>query len=111
LTPRNAPESTIGAGGTVRIPVGPGAVEIYGKYAWVDEVETNLLNTPLGQLDPRKDVTASVGYVADRWSVVAFGRNLTDEEAEIFTPIATLFAVGTHTPRPRSYGVEVEYQF
>ena len=111
LTPRNAPESTIGAGGTVRIPVGPGAVEIYGKYAWVDEVETNLLNTPLGQLDARKDVTASVGYVADRWSVVAFGRNLTDEEAEIFNPIATLFAVGTHTPRPRSYGVEVEYQF
>jgi hypothetical protein len=43
--------------------------------------------------------------------VVAFGRNLTDEEYEIFNPIATLFAVSSQTPRPRSYGVEVEYQF
>ncbi|MGA0840202.1 MAG: TonB-dependent receptor, partial [Pseudomonadales bacterium] len=111
LKPRNAPENTLGVGGTFSYPIGIGALEIYGKYAWVDEVETNLLNTPLGQLEDRKDVTASIGYVADKWSVVAFGRNLTDEEFEIFTPIATLFAVGTQTPRPRSYGVEVEYQF
>ena len=111
LKPRNAPENTFGAGGTFRYPIGIGAIEIYGKYAWIDEVETNLLNTPLGQLDARKDVTASVGYVADNWSVVAFGRNLTDEEYEIFNPIATLFAVSSQTPRPRSYGVEVEYQF
>jgi iron complex outermembrane receptor protein len=110
LKPRNAPESTIGVGGTLSWPFGPGAFELYSKYAWVDEVETSLLNAPQGTLDDRKDVTATVGYVAENWSVVAFGRNLTDEEYEIFTPIATLFAVGT-VNRPRTYGVEVLYEF
>jgi hypothetical protein len=79
-------------------------------YPWVDEFETNLLNTPLGHLDDREDLTASLGYVGDRWSVVAFGRNPTDEEFEIFTPIATLFAVGT-VSRPRTFGIEFEYDF
>ncbi len=109
LKPRNAPENTLGVGGTFSWPIGPGLFEIYGKYSWVDDIETNLLNTPLGHLDPRKDVTASVGYVAEKWSVVAFGRNLTDERYEVFTPIATLFANGTLN-RPRSYGVEFEYR-
>ncbi len=110
LKPRNAPENTLGIGGTLSWPMGPGLFEIYGKYSCVDATETNLLNTPLGHLDARKDVTASIGYLAEDWSVVAFGRNLTDERYEIFTPVATLFAVGTLN-RPRSYGVELEYRF
>jgi iron complex outermembrane receptor protein len=110
LKPRNAPENTIGVGGTFSWPIGPGSLDLYGKYAWVDEIETNLLNTPTGRLDDRKDVTASLGYYTETWSVSAFGRNLTDEEYEIFTPIATLFAVGT-VSRPRTYGVQFEYNF
>ena len=110
LTPRNAPESTLGVGGTFSWPIGPGFLEIFSKYAWVDEIETNLLNTPLGRVDARKDVTASVGYFTEKWSVSAFGRNLTDERFETFTPIATLFAVGS-VNRPRSYAVEFEYEF
>jgi iron complex outermembrane recepter protein len=82
LTPRNAPENTIGVGGTFSWPIGPGVLELYGKYAWVDEIETSLLNTPLGRVDDRKDVTASLGYYAESWSVTAYGRNLTDEEFE-----------------------------
>jgi iron complex outermembrane recepter protein len=110
LTPRNAPESTIGVGGTFSWPIGPGSLEVFGKYAWVDDIETNLLNTPLGRVKARKDVTASIGYFTDTWSVSAFGRNLTDERFETFIPIATLFAVG-NVNRPRSYGVEFEYNF
>jgi len=110
LTPRNAPENTVGVGGTFSYPVGPGTVQLYAKYAWVDEIETNLLNTPLGKLDDRKDVTASLGYFGENWAVTAFGRNLTDEEYEIFTPIADLFANGT-VNRGRSYGIEFEYDF
>lgn len=110
LTPRSAPENTFGAGGTFSWPIGPGRIELYGKYAWIDEIETSLLNAPLGLLDSRKDVTASLGYVAENWSVNAFGKNLTDEEYEIFTPIATLFAVGS-VQTPRTWGIEVEYDF
>lgn len=109
LTPRNAPESTIGLGGTFSIPVGPGSFEIYAKYAWVDEVETDLLNTPLAKVDSRDDVTATIGYYTDTWSLVAFGRNLTDERTETFTPVATLFGAGT-VNRPRTLGLEFSYE-
>jgi len=110
LTPRNAPESTIGVGGTFTWPIGTGYLEVFGKYAWVDDVETDLLNSSYGRIDARKDVTASIGYYANRWSVTAFGRNLTDETYETFLPIANLFAVGT-VNRPRSYGIEVQFDF
>ncbi len=108
LTPRNAPKATLGLGGTFSVPLGSGTLEIYAKYAWVDAFETNLLNTPLGHVDDRDDVTASIGYYAENYSVVAFGRNLTDERYETFFPIATLFAAG-FVNRPRSYGIEFEY--
>lgn len=110
LKPRNAPEMTLGIGGTVSIPVGAGTVELFGKYAFIDEVETSLQNASQGRLDSRKDVTASIGYYAEQWSVSAYGRNLTDERYEIFNPIATLFAVGS-VNRPRTFGVEATYNF
>ncbi len=110
LKPRNAPDSTIGIGGTVSIPAGAGTVELFAKYAFIDKVESSLVNAPQGQVDTRKDVTASVGYYAEQWSVSIFGRNLTDERYEIFVPIATLFAVG-NVNRPRFFGVEARYDF
>ncbi len=109
LTPRNAPENTLGIGGTFTMPLGDGALEVFAKWAKVDEVETNLLNAPQAKLDEREDLQASIGYYTDSWSVVAFGRNLTDEEFETFIPIATLFAVGSLN-RPRSYGVEFAFE-
>lgn len=110
LEPRNAPKYTLGLGGTLSFPIGPGDLEIYAKYAKIAEVDTDLLNTPLGRVDARKDVTASIGYFAQNYSIQLFGRNLTDERFEAFTPIATLFAAGS-VNRPRSYGLEFLYEF
>ena len=110
LNPRNAPEYTLGIGGTVSIPVGAGTIEIFAKYTEVDEIDTNLLNIELGKVGKREDVTASIGYYTDQWSVSAFGRNLTDERTETMFPIATLFAVGS-VNRPRTYGLEFNYRF
>ncbi len=108
LTPRNAPEFTLGVGGTLTFQIGPGDLEIYAKYAEVDDVESNLLNTELGHVDAREDVTMSIGYYTEKYSVVAFGRNLTDEQTEVFVPISTLFAVGSLN-RGRHYGMEFSY--
>ena len=52
----------------------------------------------------------SVGYTGEKWSVVAFGRNLSDERIEAFIPIATLFAVGS-VNHPRTFGLEATYSF
>ncbi|MDE0988115.1 MAG: TonB-dependent receptor [Pseudomonadales bacterium] len=110
LTPRNAPESTLGIGGTFSYPVGNGDLEIYAKFARVGDIETSLTNAPLGRIDERDDVSASIGYYTEQWSVVAFGRNLADDEFEAFTPIATLFAVGSIN-RGRTFGLELAFEF
>ncbi len=110
LEPRNAPEYTIGVGGTLTFRVGQGDLEFYAKWTEVDERETLLLNQPTGRLDSTEDLTASVGYFAENYSVQLFGRNLTDERTETFIPIAQLFAAGS-VNRPRSYGIEFEYSF
>lgn len=110
LTPRNAPEFTLGLGGFYTIQVGPGELEFYAKYTEIDELESNLLNTQLGRVDAREDVTASISYFMEKWSVVAFGRNLTDEQVEVFTPVEPLFAVGSLN-QGRTYGVELSYIF
>lgn len=110
LTPRNAPESIWGIGGTVSIPVGGNSIEIFAKYTEIDDVEADLLNLNQSRVDAREDVAASIGYYTENWSVSAFGRNLTDERFEVFIPIASLFAAGT-VNRPRTYGVEFTYNF
>ena len=91
LNPRNAPEFTLGIGGTLSVPLGDGDLETFVKYTRIAEVDANLLNLKQSKIAERDDVAASIGYYTDKWSVVAFGKNLTDERYEVF-PIATLFA-------------------
>ena len=110
LEPRNAPEFTYAFGGTLSVPVGSGSLELFAKYTKIDEVEANLLNLQQSQIDEREDLSMSLGYYAENWSLAAFGRNMTDERFEVFIPIATLFAAGT-VNRPRTYGLEFTYHF
>jgi outer membrane receptor protein involved in Fe transport len=106
LTPRNAPEYTYGVGGTFNYPVGPGDVELFTKYSWVDKIETNLLNLDVGRLDSREELSASIGYYLEKMSIVLYGRNLTDDTFEVPFLIQPLFASGTVTPG-RSWGLTV----
>ncbi|MXY05089.1 MAG: TonB-dependent receptor [Gammaproteobacteria bacterium] len=105
LTPRNAPEFTIGVGGTFTYPVGPGEMQLYAKYDWIDEIETNLLNIGFTRLDSRDDLSASIGYHYNNMSLTLYGRNLTDEQYEVPAVIAPLFASGTVNPGA-SWGLE-----
>lgn len=110
LDPRNAPEITYGFGGTLSIPMGDGELELYAKYSYIDEIETNLLNLDVGRLDERDDLTAAVTYYRDNWQVSVFGKNLTDEEFEIPAIIFPLFAAGTIN-RGSYWGAEFMIEF
>ncbi|MEL0217793.1 MAG: TonB-dependent receptor [Gammaproteobacteria bacterium] len=110
LNPRNAPEFTLGVGGTLSVPMGDGDLETFFKYTRIAEVDANLLNLTQSKIAERDDVSASIGYYTEKWALVAFGKNLTDERYEVFFPIATLFAAGS-VNRPRTVGVELSYQF
>ena len=93
LTPRNAPDFTYGVGGQLNFQVGGGELEFYIKYNRVGETETQLLNNS-AQLDEIPDLSASLGYYHSDFSVVLYGRNLTDERVEVPVIIAPLFAAG-----------------
>ena len=111
LTPRNAPEFTLGVGGTLSIPVETGVIEAFVKFTRIDEREASLLNLSNARIDETDELSMSVGYYAnENWAVSAYCRNCTDERFEVFAPIATLFAAGT-VNKPRSYGLEFSYQF
>ena len=105
LKPRNAPKKTWGVGGTINYPVGGGRLILNSKYSFIDKVETSLLNLPLGRLDSRKDLAATLTYAYKDYTVSVYGRNLTDETFEIPGFIATLFATG-FVPPGRTWGVE-----
>ena len=118
LTPRNAPEFTLGLGFNFNYQIGPGELEVFAKWSGRGDQETDVLNLSSGRLagGENDDLSATIGYRMDRWSFTVFGTNLTAERWEV--PIvlggsntsAALFIVG-NTNRPRHIGVEVGYDF
>jgi len=111
LTPRNAPKWTGGAGFTYTFMVGNGnALSIDGRWTYTSTIEGGLLNQTLSKVPPRNDISASITYNADNWSVSVFGRNLLNERFEAPTIIAPLFAAGTIGPGA-SWGITVGGEF
>ena len=108
LRPRDTPEFTLGFGASYIVEIGSGQVELYAKHAMVDESE-NLLNTEFGRRDSSEDLTASIGYQTDNYSIVAYGRNLTDDQVEVGIPIGDLFAAGIIN-QGRTFGLEFTYE-
>jgi len=118
LTPRNAPEFTLGYGFNFTQQIGPGDLEIFVKMTEQGDQETDVLNLSAGRLasGAQDDLSATIGYHTERWSATIFGTNLTDERSEI--PIvlggsntgAALFIVG-NVNAPRHYGAEFTYNF
>ena len=109
LIPRNAPEFTLGVGGTATWPVGSGEIELYAKYDWIDSIQTVLLNTRFNEVASRENLSAAATYRWNNLAVTVFGRNLTDEVFETPATIATLFASSTVT-RGASWGLEVSME-
>ena len=110
LIPRNAPDYTLGVGANLSVPLGDGSLDAFVKVTSIASVEASLLNLNQARIARREDIAASLGYYAENWSIEAYGKNLSDSRYEIFFPISTLFAAGT-VNRPRSFGVELSYQF
>ena len=109
LTPRNAPDWTVGFGFTVRYEVGPGELSFTGKYSWRDRLFFDLDN--FTEISPSDDYQASLSYNMENWGVTVYARNIGDEFRETPVVIPPLFAAGTIAPRGRSYGVEVTFQW
>ena len=111
LTPRQAPKITYGIGGTYSIPVGnDGVIDLYVKYSFVGKMEGSLINVPFNKVPSRGDLSLSATYSWGNYSLTVYGTNITNDQSEFISPIATLFASGTITP-PRSWGIELQGEF
>ena len=113
LKPRDAPDFTLGFGTNYTMEIGAGRVEFYAKYTEVDDSE-DLTNSDFGRRDSANDLTASIGYHAETWSLVAFGRNITDEQNETAFALPAggnlgLFGAGT-VGQGRTYALEFTYE-
>jgi outer membrane receptor protein involved in Fe transport len=90
--------------------VGPGDLELHARYNHVDKYESSLSNTPGTQVQAVDYINASLTYRWDQYRLTVYGRNLTDEQVEVNSPIATLFQAALRTPG-RSWGVEFQLDF
>ncbi len=107
LTTRNTPKHTLGLTTSYTVPVGAGNLEGVVSYRYRDEVEMIADNDPLGHLGSIANLSASVSYAwdDDRYTVSAFGRNITDERERMVGRIADLTTRGWWN-EGATYGVE-----
>lgn len=97
--------NTANVGLQYRQPVGSADVVFRADYRHIGRTWWEPYNTT--SRDPIDLVDARLGIEADRWSVTAWSRNLTDEDYNAeFSPGGFLFRA-----TPRRYGIEFGYKF
>ncbi len=111
------PENKVAFNANYRIDFAAGSLNLSGTYAWRDEVQSGLF-TRSYRMAPsfdQIDLRATWTDARDRYQIIAYGRNITDEygldgvTAERDAD-GTIFQTWSLTP-PRTYGVELQYRF
>lgn len=107
LTTRNTPKNTFGLTTTYTRPLGGGHLRGMLSYRYRDEVEIIADNDPLGHLGSITNLSASASYswAEDRYTISAFGRNITDERERMIGRIGGLTTRGWWN-EGATYGVE-----
>lgn len=101
------------------VPLSRGALAIRGEYFFYennDELDPTLVggrDIP-GFGDDRRMLNARIAWVDDRWTIGLWGKNLLDNE--VTSGVSDISTASFGTPfvsidPPRTYGIEVGYQF
>jgi iron complex outermembrane receptor protein len=110
LTPRNTPDSTYGATTSYVTPLGNGELKTRLSYRFRDSVESDASNKSLGTLDTLEDLSATISFSMDEYTISIYGRNLTDEREQRWSTIDPLTARGWWN-EGTSYGIEFSASF
>jgi len=110
---QNAPPVTASVSADYRVQLGSGSLSLYGEYSYRDESYTQPTNEEIDKLDSRSLVNARATYfIGDgNWSVSVWGRNLLDE---LYMSRRGRDFLGNQWVKwgdPRTYGLEVRYDF
>ncbi|MFC3069567.1 TonB-dependent receptor [Phenylobacterium soli] len=94
-----------------------GSLNLSGSYVWRDKVYSSIFDHPWYQAGARGQIDARATWTGEskRYSVIVYGKNLTDEK-DFDTVSATVQSNGSLSRTyvlvpPRTYGVELQYRF
>src|SRR5690606_35593144 len=108
---RRAPEYTGTVDATYEWDVAGGNAWIRGSYRYIGEHYTNDTNNEELKNDSQGIVDASINYAINNLQFSLFGRNLTDQDGYTHGyEVAGLWSYAATRP-PRTYGLEVVYNF
>ena len=109
---RRAPDTTATLDATYEWDVANGNAWIRGSYHYIGGHFTNVTNSPELENDGQNLVDASINYAMNNGlQISVFGRNLTDEDGYSHGyDVAGLWSYAA-VRAPRTYGVEVTYNF
>ena len=107
LTSRRTPENTFGLTTNYTLQIGPGELSSTLSYRWTDDQEGSADNNVRGFIQSQEDLSATVSYSWEdgRYSVTAFGRNLTDERISRSSFIGGLTQARSWN-QPTTFGLE-----
>jgi iron complex outermembrane receptor protein len=111
--PAAAPENSWSLGSELTFPMLGGELFVQGDYASRDEFYSNPNNLPVTLNESLSLLNGRVGWNSPQgtWSVAAWGRNLTDEEAQIWNTRSFLGIPRASYNEPRTYGLSVRWNF
>jgi iron complex outermembrane receptor protein len=90
-----------------------GELFVQGDYASRDEFYSNPNNLPVTLNESLSLLNGRVGWNSPQgtWSVAAWGRNLTDEETQIWNTRSFLGIPRASYTEPLTYGLSVRWNF
>ena len=89
-----------------------GDVFIRGEYSWRSRQYFTVVNDDIQTQGSYELLNASIGFTTadERWQIIAYGRNLTDEEYIVSSGSFTARPAG-RVGEPRTYGLRVAFQY
>ena len=109
-----APEFSVSMGAEYHLPLdGLGNLALRMEYSYRDRIYYTLFNDPLAAAGSHNIVNGrlSLNSQADKWSVAVYARNLLDEDYEVGGFRGGAFGNIAQFGRPRTYGVNLKYNF
>lgn len=111
--PTEAPESSYNFGAEATAPLFNGELFVNINYFWRDEMYSNPSNEPAFLNDDYSELSGRLGWNSGSgaWSAYVWGKNLTDEETQVFNSVSFLGTQRALYNEPRMYGVALRWNF
>jgi iron complex outermembrane receptor protein len=111
--PVGAPKNSWNLGVQLTYPMFGGEFFVQSDYASRDEFYSNPDNRPVNLNESLSLLNGRVGWnsPAGKWSVTAWGRNLTDEATQTWNTRSFLGIPRASYTDPRTYGLSVRWNF